>query len=139
MILMEKGGFSTELLKVTLSQCTEDEVITAQEKLTSLEAERKMTEEKKPEMFWLQDINKFTTRYCKHYKCEYTSPSNIEHQESGEENEEKEIGEENEEAENEEKENEENGDEENEEKEGEVEEDQNEEGENCNEDKDEEQ
>ena len=93
MVLMEKGGFSHELLKVTLSQCTEDEVITAKEKLESLEAERKMTEEKKPEVFWLQDINKFTTRYCKHYKCEYTSPSNIKEQESEEEgadNEEKE-------------------------------------------------
>ena len=100
MVLMEKGGFSSELLKVTLSQCTEDEVISAEEKLASLEAERKMTEEKDPTLFWLDDLNKFTTRYCKHYKCEYISPSKRQEMPSEEESEEedgdeKENGEEN--------------------------------------------
>ena len=101
MVLMEKGGFSPELLKVTLSQCTEDEVISAEEKLAALEAERKMTEETDPKLFWLEDLNKFTTRYCKFYKCEYISPSKMkempgedEEQEEGEDAGEKENDEE---------------------------------------------
>ena len=91
MVLMEKGGFSPELLKVTLSQCTEDEVISAEEKLAALEAERKMTEEKDTTLFWLEDLNKFTTRYCKFYKCEYISPSKMKEMPS--EDEEQEEGE----------------------------------------------
>jgi DNA topoisomerase-2 len=106
MVLMEKGGFSSDLLKVTLSQCTEDEVVSAKEKLASLEAERKITEETDPKIFWLSDLNKFTTRYCKYYKCEYISPSKMGEQPSDDEG--SENGGENEENE---KENEEDGDE----------------------------
>ena len=73
--LMEQGKYDVDLLqKVTFYHCTEDEVASAQEKLLSLEAEKTATENKKPESFWLEDLEKFTTQYCKHYKCEYISP-----------------------------------------------------------------
>jgi hypothetical protein len=100
-VLLVNCGFSLELLKVTLSQCTTDEVVAAQEKLKSLELEKKETEEKPPSLFWLEDIKKFTSRYCKYYKCDYQSPSDVKEKEDEEGEGEEENGEEKSDAEDE--------------------------------------
>ncbi len=76
--LMEMGKYDVDLLqKVTFYHCTEDEVQSAQEKLLSLEAEKVSIESKKPELFWLEDLEKFTVQYCKYYKCDYVSPKPV--------------------------------------------------------------
>ena len=72
---MERMGFDNELLKkVTLYQCTAEEVQTAKEEINDLEQEKKIKEETRPEDFWLSDLKEFVKAYCKHYKCKYKSP-----------------------------------------------------------------
>jgi len=71
-IQMEKLNFDTELLKkVTLYQCTEEEVQASRDEIDKLEKERNAKEHTKSEDFWLEDLNLFINAYCKHYKCKY--------------------------------------------------------------------
>ena len=75
---MEKLNFDPELLKkVTLYQCTHEEVQSSRDDIEKLENERKAKDQMKPGDMWLQDLDEFVKVYCKHYKTEYTSPKKI--------------------------------------------------------------
>lgn len=75
MMQMEKCGFDPELLKkISLYNLTEEEIESLRNEILKLETERKIKEETKIEQFWLDDLQEFLKAYCKHYKCEYTSP-----------------------------------------------------------------
>ena len=68
---MEKLGFGYDLLqKVSLHQCTEEEVEKARHQLNKLEEEINNLKEISPEKMWQKDIDEFVAAYCKHYKCD---------------------------------------------------------------------
>ncbi len=73
---MDQLDFDTELLKsVTLYQCTQEEVQSSKDEITTLEQDRTVKVNTKPEEFWLEDIRMFVKAYCKYYKCKYKSPT----------------------------------------------------------------
>lgn len=75
---MERCGFDVDLLKkVTLYQCTEEEIQTAHQEITDLEANKLVKEKTEPEDLWLDDLGMFLKAYCKHYKCKYKPPKPV--------------------------------------------------------------
>ena len=69
---MLRCGFAEELLKkVSLYQCTQEEVENAKGEIVRLQDNYKIYEEIKPEKLWLDDLNVFIKAYCRYYKCKY--------------------------------------------------------------------
>ena len=75
---MEALGFSDDLLKrVTLYQCTLEELEAARNELQK-ELDKKGEMEKiRPEDMWQSDIDDFVMAYCKEYKCKPVIKNNV--------------------------------------------------------------
>ena len=77
-IQMERCGFEEEILKkVTLYNCTDEEVQISRDEIAKEENKRKATQDLLPEQIWLDDLSDFVKVYCKHYKVEYHSPKKV--------------------------------------------------------------
>ena len=75
---MERCGFDPELLKkISMYSLSSEEIQSFKDEISKIEEERNVTENKKAEQFWLDDLEEFTKVYCKHYKCKYESPKRI--------------------------------------------------------------
>ena len=66
---MEQLGFPTDLLKkVTLYQCTSEELEAARKEIVKMSEEMDITAKISPEQMWKKDIDLFMTAYSKKYK-----------------------------------------------------------------------
>jgi DNA topoisomerase-2 len=75
---MEKLGFPAELLKrVTLYQCTKEEMQAARNELDVLNTEKVGMENTAPESMWQADLDAFMGAYCKEYKCSPVKKHNV--------------------------------------------------------------
>lgn len=75
---LERCGVSDDLYKkITLHNCTVEEVQVSRDKIAELENERNIKEKTKPEDLWLNDLQEFVKVYCKHYKCKYQPPKKL--------------------------------------------------------------
>lgn len=75
---MSALGFPEDLMrKVTLHQCTQEEMFKARDELESKINEKSNMEKIKPEDMWQTDIDCFVAAYCKHYKCKPTIKNKV--------------------------------------------------------------
>ena len=75
---MEILGFLPELLKrVTLYQCTLEEMEAARNELQRLINEKEEIEKIAPTKMWQDDIDAFVVAYCREYKCKPTIKHNV--------------------------------------------------------------
>ena len=75
---MNSLGFIPILLqRVTLYQCTLEEMQVARNELQKLINEKGEIEKIHPKRMWQDDIDKFVAAYCKEYKCKPTIKNNV--------------------------------------------------------------
>lgn len=71
-------GFSDDLLRrVTLYQCTEEELENSRNELQKEIDKKNEMDKVKPEDMWQADIDEFVVAYCKEYKCKLTKKNNV--------------------------------------------------------------
>ena len=75
---MEQLGFADDLLKkVSLYQCTLEELQCIREDLQKQINEKEVIEQITPEQMWQTDIDTFVAAYCREYKCKPTIKRNV--------------------------------------------------------------
>jgi DNA gyrase/topoisomerase IV subunit B len=75
---MQELGFSDDLLKrVTLYQCTLEELESARSELQKELDKKGEMEKVRPEDMWQADIDEFVVAYCKEYKCKHVVKNNV--------------------------------------------------------------
>jgi DNA topoisomerase-2 len=75
---MEQLNFPVDLLKkVSLYQCTLEEMEKAKKDLQIEISKKEEIEKIKPTQMWQSDIDQFVSAYCKHYKCKPTIKRNV--------------------------------------------------------------
>ncbi len=75
---MEQLGFATDLLKrVSLYQCTTEELQTIRNDLQKQITDKAAIEQITSQQMWQSDIDTFVAAYCKEYKCKPTIKRNV--------------------------------------------------------------
>lgn len=75
---MQRLGFADNLLKkVSLYQCTLEELQCIRENLQKMLNEKAAVEQIPPQQMWQSDIDEFVAAYCREYKCKPTVKRNV--------------------------------------------------------------